>query len=260
MAKTALITGASSGFGEQFAKLCAKDGANLVLVARSTDKLNTLKAEIEQQYGVAVTVITKDLSQPSSADEIFAFTQVQNIKVDILINNAGFGILGKFAPSSLEKQQQLINLNILTLTKLTHLYLPHMTSQRYGRILNVASIAAFAPGPLMATYYASKAFVLSLSDALATELKGSGVTVTALCPGPVNTGFADAAGFKNNVMFSGKDNGKAAQVCRYGYNAMHKGKAVALPDIACKMGAFGVRLAPRELAKWFIGKMQSERL
>ena len=134
-----------------------------------------------------------------------------------------------------------------------------MIKQGWGRILNVASIASFAPGPLMATYYASKAYVLSFSDALATELKGTGVTVTALCPGPVNTGFADAAGFKNNIMFSGKSDGKAQQVSRYGYNAMNKGKTIALPDIMCRLGAFGVRLAPRAVAKQFIYKMQSSR-
>ncbi|MBR2027473.1 MAG: SDR family oxidoreductase [Oscillospiraceae bacterium] len=260
MAKTALITGASGGFGAQFAKLFAKDGYNLVLTARSTDKLNAIKHTLEGEYGIDVTVVTKDLSHPDSADEIFAFTQQKGITVDVLVNNAGFGILGEFAATDMAKQQQLINLNILTLTKLCRLYLPQMTEQHKGHILNVASIAAFAPGPLMATYYASKAYVLSFSDALATELKGTGVTVTALCPGPVNTGFADAAGFKNNIMFSGKADGKAQQVSRYGYNAMNKGKTIALPDIMCRLGAFGVRLVPREFAKQFIYRMQSSRM
>lgn len=260
MAKTVLITGASGGFGAQFAKLFAKDGYNLVLTARSTDKLNSIKHTLEGQYGVDVTVITKDLSQPDAADEIYAFTQQKGIKVDVLVNNAGFGILGKFAASDPEKQQQMINLNVLSLTKLCRLYLPDMIKQKYGRILNVASIASFAPGPLMATYYASKAYVLNFSDALATELKGTGVTVTALCPGPVNTGFADAAGFKNNIMFSGKADGKAEKVSRYGYSAMNKGRTIALPDTLCRLGAFGVRLVPREFAKWFIYKMQDSRI
>ncbi|MBE6894280.1 MAG: SDR family oxidoreductase [Ruminococcaceae bacterium] len=259
MTKTALITGASSGFGAQFAKLFAKDGYNLVLVARSTDKLNAIKHSLEGEYGVDVTVITKDLSAQGAAEEIYAFTQQKNINIDVLVNNAGFGILGDFAPSSLAKQQQMLNLNIITLTKLCHLYLPYMLAQKKGHILNVASIAGFAPGPGMATYYASKAYVLNFSDALATELKGSGVTVTALCPGPVNTGFADAAGFKKSLLFSGKEDGKAAQVSRYGYSAMKKGKAIALPDIMCKLGAFAVRLAPRSFAKWFIYTVQSNR-
>jgi len=259
MTKTALITGASSGFGAQFAKLFAKDGYSLVLVARSTDKLNAIKHSLEGEYGVDITVITKDLSAQNAAEEIYAFTLQNNINVDVLVNNAGFGILGDFAASGLAKQQQMINLNILTLTKLCHLYLPYMLAQKKGHILNIASIAGFAPGPGMATYYASKAYVLNFSDALATELKGSGVTVTALCPGPVNTGFADAAGFKKSLLFSGKEDGKAAQVSRYGYNAMKKGKAIALPDIMCRLGAFAVRLAPRGFAKWFIYTVQSSR-
>ena len=259
MAKTVLITGASGGFGAQFAKLFAKDGCNLVLTARSTDKLNEIKRNLEGEYGVDVTVVTKDLSHPSAADEIFAFTQNNGIDIDVLVNNAGFGILGRFAATDIAQQQEMINLNVLSLTKLCRLYLPYMIEQKYGRILNVASIASFAPGPLMATYYASKAYVLSFSDALATELKGTGVMVTALCPGPVNTGFADRAGFKNNVMFSGKADGKVKQVSEYGYNAMNRGKTIALPDMLCKLGAFGVRLAPRAVAKQFIYKMQSSR-
>lgn len=257
--KTVLITGASSGFGVEFAKIFAKDGYNLVLTARSTDKLEKLKNEIETRYGVDVFVITKDLSLSASAAEIFAFTQHKGIDIDVLVNNAGVGDLGPFAASDLAKQKQMIDLNITSLVSLTHLYLPYMLRQG-GRILNVASIAGFAPGgPGMSVYYAIKAFVLSFSDALATELKGTGVTVTALCPGPVNTGFANAAGFKNNVMFSGKNDGKAAKVSYYGYNAMKKGKAVALPDIMCKAGAFGVRLVPRSFAKNVIYAIQSGR-
>lgn len=257
--KTALITGASSGFGRHFATLFAQDGYNLVLVARSTDKLNQIKAELEMLYGIDVFVITMDLSAQDSAEKIFAITRAKGINVDILVNNAGFGDLGDFRHSSLEKQQQMINLNVLTLTKLCHIYLPYMVENKWGKILNVASVAAFAPGPGMSVYYATKAFVLSFSDALATELKGTGVTVTALCPGPVNTGFAAAAGFKNSVLFSGKEDGKAMRVSRYGYNAMKKGKAVALPDIVCKAAAFGIRVAPRTLAKKFIYTVQSNR-
>lgn len=260
MAKTALITGASSGFGAQFARLFAKDGYNLVLTARSTDKLNRIKHTLEGEYGVDVAVITKDLSQPYAAEEIFAFTQQSSTEINVLVNNAGFGILGQFAATDMAKQQQMLNLNILSLTKLCHLYLPDMVAKGSGHILNVASIAAFAPGPLMATYYASKAYVLSFSDALATELKGTGVTVTALCPGPVNTGFAETAGFKNSLLFSEKPDNKAEKVALYGYRAMQRGKTVALPDIACRLGAFGVRLAPREFAKAFIHKVQSTRV
>ncbi len=257
--KTALITGASGGIGKEFARIFAQKGYNLVLVARSTDKLEKIKTQLENFYGVDVFIVTLDLSSPSAADFLFAYTQKKGINVDVLVNNAGFGTLGRFAESDISKQQQMINLNVLTLTKLCHLYLPYMLEKSEGKILNVASIAGFAPGPGMSVYYATKAFVLSFSDALATELRGTGVTVTALCPGPVNTGFADTAGFKNNLMFSGKKDGKAEQVSRYGYNAMMKGKAVALPDVMCKLGAFGVRLVPRCVAKNVIYAIQTSR-
>lgn len=257
--KTALITGASSGFGKEFATIFAKDGYNLVLVARSTDKLEKIKSQLEMLYGVDVFVVTLDLSAQNAADFLFAYTQKKGLDIDVLVNNAGFGALGSFAHSDLAKQQDMINLNVLTLTKLCHLYLPYMLEKGDGKILNVASIAGFAPGPGMSVYYATKAFVLSFSDALATELKGTGVTVTALCPGPVNTGFAAAAGFKHSILFSNKPDGKAAQVSRYGYNAMKKGKAVALPDMLCKLGAFAVRLAPRAVAKNVIYAVQASR-
>ncbi|MBQ5323883.1 MAG: SDR family oxidoreductase [Oscillospiraceae bacterium] len=257
--KTALITGASSGFGKEFAKIFAKDGYNLVITARSTDRLEKIKTQIEMEYGVDVFVVTKDLSLPSAPQEIFDFTQQKGVHIDVLVNNAGFGDLGDFAKSDLSRQQQMIDLNISALVKLTHLYLPAMLAKRDGKILNVASVAAFAPGPGMSVYYASKAFVLSFSDALSTELKGTGVTVTALCPGPVNTGFAATAGFKNSLLFSGKEDGKAAQVSRYGYRAMQKGKSVALPDLLCKAAAFGVRLVPRTVAKNVVYAVQSSR-
>ena len=257
--KTALITGASSGFGKEFATIFAKDGYNLVLVARSTDKLEKIKSQLEMLYGVDVFVVTLDLSAQNAADFLFAYTQKKGLQIDVLVNNAGFGTLGIFAESDLAKQQEMINLNVLTLTKLCRLYLPYMLDKGCGKILNVASIAGFAPGPGMSVYYATKAFVLSFSDALATELRGTGVTVTALCPGPVNTGFADRAGFKDSVMFSGKNDGKARQVSRYGYTAMMKGKAVALPDMMCRLGAFGVRLVPRCVAKNVIYAIQSSR-
>lgn len=258
--KTVLITGASSGFGAEFAKIFAKDGYNLVITARSTEKLEQLKSNIERDYGVDVFVFTKDLSLPSAPQEIFEFTQQKGISVDVIVNNAGFGDLGEFAKSDLSRQQQMIDLNISALVNLTHLYLPHMLKKGNGKILNVASIAGFMPGPGMSVYYATKAFVLSFSDALATELKGTGVTVTALCPGPVNTGFAKEAGFKNkNILFSGKEDGKAVRVSRYGYKAMQKGKAVALPDVACKAAAFAVRVVPRGVVKNVVHALQLSR-
>ncbi len=259
MKRTALITGASSGFGKEFAAIFAQDGFDLVLTARRTEKLMEIKHSLEKEYGVNVTVITKDLSKAGAAEEIFAETQDKNIHIDILVNNAGFGTLGNFAATELKNAQDMISLNVHSLVTLTHLYLAPMIEKGFGRILNVASIAGFAPGPGMAIYYASKAFVLNFSDALSTELKGTGVTVTALCPGPVNTGFADAAGFKQNILFSGKEDGKAAKVSRYGYGMMQRGKPIAVPGAVCKLGAFATRLAPREFAKWFIYKVQTSR-
>ena len=259
MKRTALITGASSGFGREFAKIFAQDGFNLVLVARRTEEMLRIKEQLELTYGVQVLVITKDLSKAESADEIFAETQSRNIHIDILVNNAGVGTLGNFADTEKEKVQNMISLNVYSLVTLTHLYLQPMLQKGFGRILNVASIAGFAPGPGMAVYYASKAFVLNFSDALSTELKGTGVTVTALCPGPVNTGFADAAGFKKNILFSGKEDGKAAKVSRYGYEMMQRGRPIAVPGAVCKMGAFATRLVPRGFAKQFIYKVQTSR-
>ena len=259
MKRTARITGASSGFGREFAKIFAQDGFNLVLVARRTEEMLRIKEELEKKYGIQVLVITKDLSKADAAEEIFAETQSRNIHIDILVNNAGVGTLGNFADTEKEKAQNMISLNVYSLVTLTHLYLQPMLQKGFGRILNVASIAGFAPGPGMAVYYAGKAFVLNFSDALSTELKGTGVTVTALCPGPVNTGFADAAGFKKNILFSGKEDGKAAKVSRYGYEMMQRGRPIAVPGAVCKMGAFATRLVPRGFAKQFIYKVQTSR-
>ena len=259
MSKTVLITGASSGFGKEFAAIYAKQGANLVLTARSTHKLMEIKHHLEAEYGIDVLVITKDLSKQGAAEEIFAETQQRNIHIDILVNNAGFGTLGNFAATDITKAQDMVALNVQSLVTLTHLYLAPMLKKGWGRILNVASIAGFAPGPGMAVYYASKAFVLNFSDALSTELKGTGVKVTALCPGPVNTGFARTAGFKNNIMFNDKEDGKAAKVANYGVKMLKKGKSVAVAGPVCKLGAFAVRLVPRDFAKAFIYKVQTSR-
>ena len=259
MNKTALITGASSGLGAEFAKIYGQWGYNLVLVARRTNEMLRLKDHIELKYGVEVLVITMDLTAGDAPQRLFAETQRRNIHVDVLVNNAGFGALGKFMETDLAKQQNMVQLNVSALMSLTHHYLAPMVEKGHGKILNVASIAGFAPGPGMAVYYATKAFVLNFSDALSTELKGTGVTVTALCPGPVNTGFANVAGFKNNIMFSGKADGKAAKVCRYGVKMLEKGKAVAVPGMVCRAGAFATRFVPREFAKWFIYKVQTSR-
>src|SRR5712691_8172351 len=191
--KTALITGASFGIGQELAGIFAREGYNLVLVARTADKLRQLASELEKAHGTRSLILASDLAAPGAAAYIHDQTTRADITVDVLVNNAGFGQFGLFAENDLEECLQQIQLNVTTLTHLTRLYLPEMVARKSGRILNVASTAAFQPGPLMAVYYATKAYVLHFSEAIAEELRHSGVTVTALCPGPTETGFAAAA-------------------------------------------------------------------
>ena len=191
--KTALITGASGGIGYEFAKLLAKDCNTLVLVARSKDRLKEIKKELETASPISVIVVAQDLSEPDAAEKIFRRLESEHIIVDILINNAGFGDHGAFVETDWRKEEKMIAVNISALTEMTKLFLKGMVERKSGRILNVASTAAFQPGPFLAVYYASKAYVLSFSEVIVNELKGKGVTVTALCPGPTATGFALAA-------------------------------------------------------------------
>ena len=246
MKKTALITGASGGLGEEFARIHASKGDNVVLVARSKDKMNALKAELEKQYGISVYVISIDLSELSAPKTIFDELQNQKIRGDYLINNAGFGDFGEFAACNWEKQLQMINLNITALAYLTRLFLPEMIKHKYGKILNIASTAAFQPGPTMSVYFATKAFVLSFTEALANEVKNSGVTVTALCPGATATGFQTAAALDSSNLFKGSVAG-SKQVAEYGYKAMMKGKTVVVQGLMNQIMAFSVRFAPRNV-------------
>lgn len=241
-----MITGASNGLGVEFAKIHAAKGDNLVLVARGKDKMNLLKAEIEKRHNVSVLVIGRDLSEPAAAKTIFNELKTQKIKVDYLINNAGFGDFGNFEKSNWEKQLQMINLNITALAYFTHLFLPDMIKNKYGKIMNVASTAAFQPGPSMSVYFATKAFVLSFSEAIANELKGTDVTVTALCPGATATGFKTAASLDNSNLFKGTI-ATSKSVADFGYKAMMKGKTVVIHGLMNKIMVFSVRFAPRKL-------------
>src|SRR6202795_3291921 len=191
--KTALITGASFGIGHELAGIFAREGYNLVLVARTADKLRQLASDLEKTHGTRSLILAGDLSSPGAAAYIHDQTTRAELAVDVLVNNAGFGQFGLFAENDLEECLQQIQLNITTLTHLTRLYLPDMLSRKSGRILNVASTAAFQAGPLMAVYYATKAYVLHFSEAIANELEGTGVTVTCLCPGPTSTEFQERA-------------------------------------------------------------------
>jgi short-subunit dehydrogenase len=244
--RTALITGASGGIGLEFAKIFAREGYNLVLVARSEQKLQELAAELSKQHGTQSTVIGKDLAQPNAPDEIYAELQSKNIAVDVLVNNAGFATYGYFTELDTKKDLEMIQVNVTTLTHMSKLFLPAMKARGWGRILNVASTAAFQPGPLMAVYYATKAYVLSLSEALSRELQGTGVTVTALCPGPTESGFQQRAAMEDSKLVQ---NGlmTSAVVAEEGYQAMMKGTTVAVTGLMNKVFALIPRFVPRNM-------------
>lgn len=254
---TALITGASGGLGEEFARLCAADKMNLILVARSKDKLEALAQELTSAHNISVRVIVTDLSVAGSAQDIAAQIDRTATPVTLLINNAGVGTRGPFSKSDLKDQQGMVQLNMESLMTLTHLILPGMIERKSGRILNVASIAAFLPGPFMAVYYASKAFVESFSLALSNELKGSGITVTCVCPGPTQTGFAKRAGAQRTMLFAGPLM-SAADVARIGYNACMRGKPLVITGAQNTFLAFCTRLFPRMWAAAIARRIQSQ--
>lgn len=214
----ALITGASGGIGAEFARIHAEKGGDMVLVARSEDKLNELKTELESKHGVNVIVLAEDLGKPGAASRVFEFTESQNMQVEVLINNAGFGGHGKFVERDIEADKAMIQLNVTALTELTHAYLKGMVERRSGKVLNVSSTASFIPGPLQAVYYATKAFVTSFSQAIAEEVSEYNVSVTALCPGAVDTGFVKAGDLdKVDVWKNAKS---ARSVAEVGYRDM----------------------------------------
>jgi short-subunit dehydrogenase len=244
---TALITGASCGIGYEFAKLLAKDCGTLVLVARSKNRLDEIKKELEAIAPVKIVVIPRDLSHADAADRLSAELERAQITVDILINNAGFGGHGAFVDREWQSESDMIAVNITALTHLTRLFAKGMVARKSGRIVNVASLAGFVPGPFMAVYYASKAYVLSFSEALANELQGTGVTVTVLCPGPTATGWASTAGVDRSRLFRYARPASSANVARYGYEAMMKGKVVAVHGMLNRLIALSLRTAPRKL-------------
>jgi len=256
--KTALITGASGGTGEAFARLFAKDHINLVLVARSGEKLKKLALELEQQYHIKATVLIQDLSFMEQVETVFKELTNLGIHVDYLINNAGFGDYAYFNETAWLKQEEMINLNIQALTRLTHLFLPGMIKNGYGKILNMASTAAFQPGPGMSVYFASKAYVLHFSEAIAYELKGTGVTVTACCPGAFESGFQLASSMEESKLVKGKKLPSAASIAFFGYRHMMKGTTVCIPGLMNYMLANAVRFSPRNLVVWIAGKMQEK--
>lgn len=251
MRKTALITGASGGIGREFAKIYAREGYDLVLVARTEGKLFRLKNKLEDTYGVTAHVFACDLSKKDAAYEVFNFTLENKIDIDVLVNNAGFGDFGHFSDVDWEKQYSLVQVNIVALMQLTRCYLPLMIKRGKGKILNMSSVAAFCAGPDMSLYYASKAFVRSFSEAVAQEVKGTGVTVTAICPGPTSTGFEKAAGMKNSKMFTFFRPASAADVAEAGYRAAEKGKVLLYYGLPTKLMNIGARILPRSVTRRF---------
>jgi short-subunit dehydrogenase len=243
----ALVTGASSGIGWELVKLFAEDRCNLVLVARSRKKLEQLGRDLTAAFGISVRVIVKDLATPKAPTEIAQELSSAGVPIDTLVNNAGFGVYGPFSSTDGAKELEMLQVNVVALTHLTKLFLPAMLERRSGRILNVASTAAFQPGPLMAVYYASKAYVLSFSEALSNEVFGSGVTVTALCPGPTDTEFQKEAGLESTRLFHNPFVSDARSVARAGYAGMASGKRVVIPGLANQLVAQAVRFSPRRL-------------
>ena len=257
MNKTVLITGASNGIGYEFAKIYASMGFDLVLVARNQSKLTELQIACKTPNN-NVEIIVKDLSLINSADEIFDYCNTKNIGVDYLINNAGFGDYGFFAQSNWDKQQEMLNLNVVALTKLTHLFLPKMLKNKFGKILNVASIAAFQPGPLMSVYYATKAYVLSFTEAISNELEGSGVSACALCPGPTESGFLNAAALQESKLFKGRKLATSKEVAQFGYDSLENNKVVAIHGLMNTLMATAIRFVPRAFVRKIVRFIQSK--
>lgn len=248
--RTVLITGASSGIGLELATVFAREGHRPVLVARRHDELVKVAQRLRADHGIEAEVLACDLGEVDAARTLVDQLDRRHLAVDMLVNNAGFATRGFFATTDVEHTQQLLTVNVVTLTTLTRFLLPHMLQQRYGKILNVASIAGFFPGPLTATYNASKAFVVSFTEALANELRGTGVSATALCPGPTRTGFEVRAGLSGTKAFSGPVM-DAVTVAEMGYRAMMKGRTVAVPGLQNRLRMLPVRLVPRWILAHF---------
>jgi uncharacterized protein len=259
MADTALVTGASSGIGEALARLIAAGGAHVVLVARNAGKLDTLAGELARAHGIRATVVAQDLSHPDAASRLAADLTGRGLTIDILVNNAGFGTSGRFWQIPADEDARLLQVNVVALTMLTKHLLPGMIERRRGRVLNVASTAAFQPGPLMATYYASKAYVLSFSEAIAEETSGTGVTVTCLCPGPTDTAFQDRAGIRESRLFSARTVMSVDEVARAGYDGMMAGRRLVIPGASNKAGTLLVRVAPRRFVSGVVRRLNETR-
>jgi len=256
MEGTALITGASSGIGMSMARMLAEDGWNLIVIGRNVASMNALRDDIVSKNDVDVRVIEKDLSKIGASEEIYEEVSSAGLQVDFLINCAGLGDFGKFVESDPKKQERQILVNDLALTTMTRLFVPDMVARGSGRVLNVASIAAFQPGPLMSVYYGSKAYVLNFTEAIAVELKGTGVKVSVVCPGPVDTPFLELAGQTGQNMFKKSACTTPDKVARYGLKKAFKGKVVIVVGFSSKMLMFFERFLPRCLVRNVVHMIQ----
>jgi len=254
--ETVLVTGASSGIGLELARCFAADKSNLVLVARTTSALEKLANELRQAHGVKVDILTADLVRPESPAKIFSELKGRGIAVDILVNNAGFGLHGAFVDLPLNRQLEIVSVNISALVELTGLFVPEMIRRKRGGILNVGSVAGFVPGPHMAVYYASKAFVLSFSEALHEELRGTGVHVTNLCPGPTESNFSQVARSHHTRKAQAKKMSSAA-VARIGHADFRRMTHISVPGMSNKFLATAPRLLPRAFVRRMVGSYNS---
>lgn len=257
---TVLITGATGGFGREFARQFGTEGYSLLLTGRNEEKLRELRENLIKM-GVSAEIWTfpLDLGEKNAPKRLFDYAAQHHIKVEILVNNAGFGDFGPFADCDWEKQEEMVQVNVTSLTRLCRLFLPEMLERGSGSILNVSSIGAFQAGPMVSVYYATKAYVLSFTEALAVELKGTGVKVLALCPGPTDTGFARRANMKNSGLFKKMDEKGAEKVVKSAIHALKRGKVIAVPGLLNQVGAFAVKLAPRAVVRNAVAFIQTHR-
>ncbi len=250
----ALITGASGGIGKELATQLARDGHDVILVARNVAKLQELAAQLTKQYGAKAHVIAADLEAADGAAQLHQEVKSRGLRISALVNNAGYGLYGEFKDSKLDDELKMMQLNMTALVTLSKLFMPDLLATR-GKLMNVASTAAFQPGPYMAVYYATKSFVLSFSEAIAAELAGTGVSVTALCPGPTASGFQDKAAMHDSALVKGKRLPSAAEVAAVGYKAMKRGQRVYIPGVMNWLMAQSPRFTPRNMVTWLVKTM-----
>jgi len=256
MRKTALITGASSGIGWEYAKVFAEEGYDVIITARRIERLNDLKQKLEEKYDVQVHSIAADLTQVEVPEGIIKDIHAKNLVIDVLVNNAGFGDGGFFKDSDLQHMTDMVQVNITALMQLTHLILPSMIKRGHGRIINISSMAGFVPGPMNSVYYASKAFVLSFSEALANELKGTGVFVTCQCPGPVKSEFQSVAYDQEKEKTLSQNIPTAGETARFGFNAMKRNKLIAITGWFNHLVPIMVRILPRFMIRNMVRSRQ----